>query len=896
MCDVCGRAAERGAFDDVHVQPPSSRGLQRLRRRLRVLAMSDELLDGTLVVILLNTLCMALEGVCSFEEDGHCYRFKGAMGVLNVFFTVVFGLEFLVKIVGLGPADYFSVGANILDCIIVISSFVELPGVVATMNCYFDGLHPGWEHEKVTLPTAVDAALLSDETVAALTVPRALRSQDDGRLYVNPLQYYACETGGGFMTVLRAFRLVRLVKFLRGFPELRKQVAILVDIIKSCLALMALIVITLVIFAILGMNILGGLLRAEWEPELAQRGASVYVSLPVPRVWPNGTAYYDKVERHGTITERAPDMDGLAVWRVRDEWGAGLHAAAVNESLNLLLDGSGHFLAAALEDPEGELASVREAHPALGVIVGVPPRLHFDDLGHALLTTFQVMTIANWNDNLYDAYVALHGSVFAAAYYWAVVIVGNWMLFNLFVAILIQKFLTSKQQDEKDKMAKMQKRIVFHLGDCSSEDLFTRCMAVYALMDTNRNGGVDILELKRGLKNCWGLEFANKFTYEIFSRHDGDGSGMIASHEFLALSQELVDKARNKELAPPPPKADGHADGGTADGEDASEAEHNAFSSDFLQRLRHGAAGRSTIALVGALRTHIASLDAGGSSAERKDMALFCLSPDNVIRRACVALSDTSRTEGKWFNNLVLGCILLTTVALSAENQHIGRHSTMYTFLLMSDYIVNIAFTLEFLIKLVALGWNAYIASPWNKISLLIVVTSDLEMILSKLPAVSSSAGILRIFRIFRVLRPLRMAAESFPGLLVLVNTAQMSAGPLGNTLCMTMIILCVLSIIGLQIFAHKMSACSDAGVWTKLQCTGLDDDQIPREWQAYPVNFDNLVQGRCPRAVLAGRGTHASMYACLDVHTHTDTHTYTHTHTHTHTHAPTQVCWRRSC
>ena len=257
-------------------------------------------------------------------------------------------------------------------------------------------------------------------------------------------------------------------------------------------------------------------------------------------------------------------------------------------------------------------------------------------------------------------------------------------------------------------------------------------------------------------------------------------------------------------------------------------------------------------------------------------MALFCLSPDNAIRRACVALSDTSRTEGKWFNNLVLGCILLTTVALSAENAQIGRHSTMHTFLLVSDYIVNTAFTLEFLIKLVALGWNAYIASPWNKISLLIVVTSDLEMILSKLPAVSSSAGILRIFRIFRVLRPLRMAAESFPGLLVLVNTAQMSAGPLGNTLCMTMIILCVLSIIGLQIFAHKMSACSDPGVWTKLQCTGLDDDQIPREWQAYPVNFDNLVQGRCPRAGFAGRRTHVWMYACLDMHTHTHTHTHT--------------------
>ena len=44
------------------------------------------------------------------------------------------------------------------------------------------------------------------------------------------------------------------------------------------------------------------------------------------------------------------------------------------------------------------------------------------------------MTIANWNDNLYDAFVALDGSIFSAVFYWSIIIFGQWMLFNLCVA------------------------------------------------------------------------------------------------------------------------------------------------------------------------------------------------------------------------------------------------------------------------------------------------------------------------------------------------------------------------------------------------------------------------------------------------------------------------------
>ena len=58
----------------------------------------------------------------------------------------------------------------------------------------------------VRLPTDVRDEYLSDHTIKMLTVKRAFN--EDGKIVVNPLSYYACEGSGGVLIVLRAFRLV----------------------------------------------------------------------------------------------------------------------------------------------------------------------------------------------------------------------------------------------------------------------------------------------------------------------------------------------------------------------------------------------------------------------------------------------------------------------------------------------------------------------------------------------------------------------------------------------------------------------------------------------------------------------------------------------------------------
>ena len=55
-----------------------------------------------LVTICLNTLIMAINGDCDYCQAG-CATRKGVLEASNLFFTAVFTLESLIKIIGFGP-------------------------------------------------------------------------------------------------------------------------------------------------------------------------------------------------------------------------------------------------------------------------------------------------------------------------------------------------------------------------------------------------------------------------------------------------------------------------------------------------------------------------------------------------------------------------------------------------------------------------------------------------------------------------------------------------------------------------------------------------------------------------------------------------------------------------
>ena len=79
------------------------------------------------------------------------------------------------------------------------------------------------------------------------------------------------------------------------------------------------------------------------------------------------------------------------------------------------------------------------------------PRTNFDDTRHAMYTVFVVMSGENWNDVWADSKVAV--GAWCIGYYVLMVVCGNYVLLNLFVAIL----LSGLEADDADDIAR-QKR------------------------------------------------------------------------------------------------------------------------------------------------------------------------------------------------------------------------------------------------------------------------------------------------------------------------------------------------------------------------------------------------------------------------------------------------------
>ena len=67
------------------------------------------------------------------------------------------------------------------------------------------------------------------------------------------------------------------------------------------------------------------------------------------------------------------------------------------------------------------------------------PDQNFDNFFNATVSVFILIANDGWTPIYFDHYRAV-GGVLATAYFLGTVIIGQWILFNLFLAILLKEF------------------------------------------------------------------------------------------------------------------------------------------------------------------------------------------------------------------------------------------------------------------------------------------------------------------------------------------------------------------------------------------------------------------------------------------------------------------------
>ncbi|XP_019522947.1 PREDICTED: voltage-dependent L-type calcium channel subunit alpha-1D isoform X9 [Hipposideros armiger] len=203
----------------------------------------------------------------------------------------------------------------------------------------------------------------------------------------------------------------------------------------------------------------------------------------------------------------------------------------------------------------------------------------------------------------------------------------------------------------------------------------------------------------------------------------------------------------------------------------------------------------------------------GNSSNSRPARALFCLSLNNPIRRACISI-----VEWKPFDIFILLAIFANCVALAIyipfpeDDSNSTNHN-----LEKVEYAFLIIFTIETFLKIIAYGLllhpNAYVRNGWNLLDFVIVIVGLFSVILEQLTKETEggnhsggkSGGFdVKALRAFRVLRPLRLVS-GVPSLQVVLNSIIKAMVPLLHIALLVLFVIIIYAIIGLELFIGKM-------------------------------------------------------------------------------------------
>ncbi|KAL6754112.1 Ion transport protein-domain-containing protein [Haematococcus lacustris] len=230
--------------------------------------------------------------------------------------------------------------------------------------------------------------------------------------------------------------------------------------------------------------------------------------------------------------------------------------------------------------------------------------------------------------------------------------------------------------------------------------------------------------------------------------------------------------------------------------------------------------------------------------------SMFVLGPTNRMRLWTVAI-----TEDRMFSNFILLVICGSALNLALELPKLPLEHPYMRRLNIVDWVFTCIFALEMALKLVAKGVvghpGAYFRTPWDVFDGVIVVTS-----LVALSGVQAQATVLRSLRLLRLLRPLRLLRK-WRGMQLVVETLIQSIPSVSNVLLFGIFLMGIFAILGVQLFAGRMSRCNQAVVegvtvaWRD-ECTpGVficqeadlcsTGEEVHRSWSRPFRNFDNI-------------------------------------------------------
>ncbi|XP_048838668.1 sodium channel protein type 8 subunit alpha-like isoform X1 [Brienomyrus brachyistius] len=506
------------------------------------------------------------------------------------------------------------------------------------------------------------------------------------------------------------------------------------------------------------------------------------------------------------------------------------------------------------------------------------PRWHMNDFFHSFLIVFRVLC-GEWIETMWDC-MEVAGQTMCLIVFMMVMVIGNLVVLNLFLALLLSSFSADNlaATDDDSEMNNLQisiNRIKNAIAWVKSK---VRLLIATILKKkvTDEIKPLDDMYDKKLIINH--TDINRELDYQ--KNGNGTTSGIGSSVGKYMIDEDRMSFIHNPNLTVRVPIAVGESDFENLNTEDFS-SESDAEGSKDLDDT--SSSEGSTIDI----------------KPEMEDVVVVevveeYLDPDPCWTEACVArykCCDVPITEGwgkywwylrktcylivehNWFETLIIFMILLSSGALAFEDVYIEQRKTIRIILEYADRVFTYIFILEMLLKWVAYGFVKYFTNAWCWLDFFIVDVSIVSLIANALGY--SDLGPIKSLRTLRALRPLR-ALSRFEGMRVVVNALVGAIPSIMNVLLVCLIFWLIFSIMGVNLFAGKYYYCFNEtseerfeveDVNNKTECFNLiNANKTEVRWKNVKINFDNVGAGYLALLQVATfKGWMDIMYAAVD-------------------------------
>ncbi|XP_065672374.1 sodium channel protein 1 brain isoform X5 [Hydra vulgaris] len=232
---------------------------------------------------------------------------------------------------------------------------------------------------------------------------------------------------------------------------------------------------------------------------------------------------------------------------------------------------------------------------------------------------------------------------------------------------------------------------------------------------------------------------------------------------------------------------------------------------------------------------------------------VFCLKNSSGIKTVLKKISNLRKkvkkfVKHKWFNNIVLILIAASSFVLVFDDIRLSSKPLLSKMLEKCNTVFAILFLVEFFLKIFALGFVKFLRNPWNSFETANAIVS-LASVLNEYARIVTNVNAIRSLRTLRALRPLR-AISHWKGIKIVVNSLLAAIPSIGNVFLVCILFWLIFSILGVQLFGGKFYKCINE------HNERIDASIIPNktmclahgfQWKNSNANFDNALNGFLP-------------------------------------------------